>query len=47
MFKNDLNPCIIAACKNQAQLDDYLKCLEHNNLDNFKHFKIQFYVNPL
>lgn len=47
MFKNDLNPCIIAACKNQAQLDDYLKCLENNNLDNFKHFKIQFYVNPL
>ena len=47
MFKSNLNSCIIAACKNQAQLEDYLKCIEHNNLDNFKHFKIQFYVNPL
>lgn len=47
MFRNDLNPTIIAACKTQNQLDDYLKCLEDNNLDNFNHFKIQFYVNPL
>ena len=47
MFKDDLNPCIIAACKTQNQLDDYLVCLDHNNLDAFEHFKIQFLVNPL
>lgn len=47
MFKDDLNPCIIAACKTQNQLDDYLTCLDHQNLDAFEHFKIQFLVNPL
>ena len=47
MFKDDLNPCVIAACKTQTQLDDYLTCLDHRNLDAFEHFKIQFLVNPL
>lgn len=47
MFKDNLNPAIIAACKTQEQLDDYLTCLEHNNLTAFKHFEIQFNVNPL
>lgn len=47
MFKDNLNPAIIAACKTQEQLDDYLTCLEHNNLSAFKHFEIQFNVNPL
>ena len=47
MFKDDLNPAIIAACKTQQQLEDYLYCLEHKNLEDFKHFKIQFHVAPL
>lgn len=47
MFKDNLNPAIIAACKTQEQLDDYLTCLDHNNLNAFNHFKIQFNVNPL
>ena len=47
MFKDDLNPTIIAACKTQQQLDDYIECLEHQDLDSFKHFKIQFYITPL
>lgn len=47
MFRYDLHPTIIAACKTQEQLDDYLECLNHKNLENFKHFKIQFNVNPL
>lgn len=47
MFRDDLNPAIIAACKTQQQLEDYLYCLEHKNLEDFKHFKIQFHVAPL
>lgn len=47
MFRYDLNPTIIAACKTQEQLDDYIDCLDRKNLENFKHFKIQFNVNPL
>jgi len=47
MFHYKLNPAIIAACKTQEQLDDYLWCLECDNLENFKHFKIQFNINPL
>ena len=45
MFKSELNPAIIAACKYQEQLDNYLKCLESNNLESFNDFKIKFDVN--
>lgn len=47
MFKYDLNPTIIAACKTQEQLDDYINCLETDRLDKFNHFKIEFRINPL
>lgn len=47
MFKYDLNPTIIAACKTQEQLDDYIDCLENERLDKFNHFKIEFRINPL
>lgn len=47
MFHYDLNPTIIAACKTQEQLQNYLKCLENNNLSNFNDFEIRFEVNPL
>ena len=47
MFHYELNPVIIAACKTQEQLENYMSCLEKNNLDNFKDFKIKFEVSPL
>lgn len=47
MFKRNLNPAIIAACKTQAQLENYLDCLERGHLEQFEDFKIVFEVNPL
>lgn len=47
MFKSELAPAIVAACKTQSQLENYLDCLEHNQLENFKDFKIVFEINPL
>lgn len=47
MFRHDLNPTIIAACKTQRQLEDYIDCLEHNELHNFKDFEIKFEINPI
>ena len=47
MFSYDLNPTIIAACKTQEQLENYLTCLENNELDNFKDFEIKFEISPL
>lgn len=46
MFKYELNPAIIAACKSEKQLNEYLECLSSNTLDNFKYFKIEFEVSP-
>lgn len=45
MLKSELNPAIIAACKYQEQLDNYLKCLEDNTLDKFNDFEIKFDVS--
>lgn len=47
MFRSELSPAIIAGCKTQAQLENYLYCLEHNQLEEFKDFKIVFEINPL
>lgn len=47
MFRHDLNPTIIAACKTQEQLEHYLSCLERNSLEEFKDFEIRFELNPL
>ena len=47
MFRSEINPYIIAASKSKKQLEDYIKCLENNKLEDFKHFKIIFEVNPL
>lgn len=41
MFKYDLNPIIIAACRNLDELDIYLDCLEEKELFNFKCFEIK------
>ena len=45
MFKYELNPVIIAACKTQEQLENYLEALEKNKLDEFKDFEIKFEVS--
>ena len=47
MFTYELNPTIIAACKTQEQLENYLDCLQNNQLDNFKDFEIKFEISPL
>lgn len=46
MFKYDLNPIVIAACRNLDELDIYLDCLDKNELYEFPCFKIKFEVAP-
>lgn len=46
MFKYDLNPIIISACRNIDELDIYLNCLEENQLYDFTCFEIKFEVSP-
>lgn len=46
MFRYELNPIIIAACRNLDELDIYLDCLEQNELDDFTCFEIKFEVMP-
>ena len=46
MFKYDLNPIIISACRNLKELDIYLDCLEENELFDFRCFNIKFEVAP-
>lgn len=46
MFKYNLNPIIISACRTLEELDIYLDCLENNNLEDFDCFEIKFEVSP-
>ena len=46
MFKYNLNPIVVAACRNIDELYIYLDCLEENELSSFKCFKIKFEINP-
>lgn len=46
MFQSDLNPAIIAACKDLDELDIYLDCLDDNELDKFSCFKILYNIPP-
>ena len=46
MFQSDLNPAIIAACKDLDELDIYLDCLDDDELDKFSCFKIDYDVPP-
>ena len=45
--KKNLNPVVIAACKNKFELESYIYYLESNNLIDFKFFDIIYEVNPL
>ena len=47
MFDTRVNPAIIAACRSEEQINNYLYCLERNDLSNFKDFKIVFDMAPL
>ena len=47
MFKYELNPAIIAAYKTQEELENYINCLEANQLNNFNEFEIKFELNPI
>lgn len=46
MFKYNLNPIIIAACRNLDELDIYLDCLYSKELFDFNCFEIKFEVAP-
>lgn len=46
MFQSNLNPAIIAACKNLKELDIYLDCLDDNELDKFSCFNIVYNMPP-
>ena len=46
MFETNLHPAIISACKNLAELDIYLDCLEDNELEKFSCFKIIYKSLP-
>ena len=47
MFDSRINPTIIAACRTEEQVNNYIYCLERNDLDNFKDFKIVFDMAPM
>lgn len=48
LFSNyNLHPAIITACKNLNELDIYLSCLEFNELEDFRFFKIVYDVLPV
>ena len=46
MFRYEINPAIIAACKTQSQFEIYLENMEKKTLENFKEFVIHFEMNP-
>ena len=46
MFQSNLNPAVIAACKDLDELDIYLDCLDDNELEKFSCFKILYSVPP-
>jgi len=42
----NVHPAIISACKTQNELDIYLSCLEYNELEDFRFFKVDFKLPP-
>lgn len=47
IYKHNLNPAIIAACKSEHELNSYLYYLDTKNLKGFKFFNIHYDINPL
>lgn len=46
MFVYNLNAAIIAACKSEEDLDNYLSHLKKKTTENFNRFKIEYEVSP-
>ena len=46
MKKRYLYPAVITACRNIDELDVYIDCLDKNELDDFKIFKIKYELYP-
>ena len=46
MFNTKVHPAIIRSCRTMNEYYYYLKCLENNNLEDFKVFDIKFEVPP-
>ncbi len=46
MFNSKVHPAIIRSCRVMDDYYYYLKCLENNNLEDFKLFDIKFEVPP-
>lgn len=47
MKKRYLHPAIIAACRNLNELDVYLDCLDKNEIEEFRIFKIKYELYPM
>ena len=47
MYKKYLHPAIIAACRTLDELDVYIDCLDKNELEDFKIFKIKYELYPM
>ena len=47
MKKRFLHPAIISACRSLNELDVYLDCLDKNELEDFKIFKIKYELYPV
>lgn len=47
MKKRYLHPAIISACRSLNELDVYLDCLDKNEIDKFKIFKIKYELYPV
>ena len=45
-FKSELNPAVIAACKTNKQLNNFIHCLDENKLNDFSDFEIIYDVKP-
>lgn len=46
LSNHSLHPAIITACKTLDELDIYLSCLEYNELEDFRFFKVVFNALP-
>jgi hypothetical protein len=46
MFNTKVHPAIIRSCRTMNEYYYYLRCLENNNLEDFKVFDIKFEVPP-
>jgi len=47
MKKRFLHPAIISACRTLNELDVYLDCLDKNELEDFKIFKVKYELYPI